>query len=177
MIGIVKGMGRTHNPEERRRSAAMLDDITSLHTDICRLYARYERTIAEFAAIAGSRRSVAAELAHELRMDKPQAEREVAHAQTLVDRLPRTLAALETGEIDRRKAFPTVEATNILDDDQARRADDILANRLKKTPGNLSRAIQRVIRAVDREGYDARCAKNAPTATSPSPRKTTASAP
>src|SRR5437763_1547816 len=29
-------MGRTLNPEERRRSAAMLDDITSLHTDICR---------------------------------------------------------------------------------------------------------------------------------------------
>jgi len=152
-------MGRTLNPEERRRSAAMLDDITSLHTDICRLYAHYERTIAEFAASAGSRRSIAAELVLALRMDKPQAEREISHAQTLVDRLPHTLAALETGEIDRRKAFQVVEATNVLDDDQARQADELLANRLEKTPRNLSRAIQRVIRAVDREGYDARCAK------------------
>src|SRR5436305_7695953 len=123
MIGIVKGMGRTHNPEERRRSAAMLDDITSLHTDICRLYAHYERKLAEFTAIAGSRRSVAGQLVLALRMDKPQAEREVSHAQTLVDRLPHTLAALETGEIDRRKAFQIDEATNVLDDDQARQAN------------------------------------------------------
>ena len=139
------GMGRTLNPEERRRSADILDDITSLHTDICRLYAHYERTIAEFAAIAGSRRSVAAELVLALRMDKPQAEREVAHAQTLVDRLPHTLAALETGEIDRRKAFQIVEATNVLDDDQARQANKLLTN--CPAPGLMETSITRRIRS------------------------------
>ena len=151
-------MGIALSPDERRLGV-VLDDITDIHKEICRLEAGYLRKVAELSRVGGSRRSVTNELALALRLGKNQAGKEIAHAKALTRLLPRTLAALEDGVIDRYKADKVVDGFAVLDDEQTRRADEILATRLEKTPVNLARAITRVVNNVDPEGYKARCTK------------------
>ena len=151
-------MGIALSPDERRL-AVVLDDITDIQKEICRLEAGYLRKVAELAELGGSKRSVANELALALRLGKNQAGKEIAHARALTTVLPCTLAALEKGAIDRFKADKIVTGLAVLDDEQARRADEILATRLDKTPENLARAVTRVIHAVDPQGYADRCRK------------------
>ena len=151
-------MGIALSPEDRRL-AAVLDDITDIHKDICRLEAGYLRKVAELTMVGGSVRSVTNELALALRLGKNEAGKEIAYARVLTRLLPRTLAALEEGVIDRYRADQIVKGFAVLDDEQARRADEILATRLEKTSDNLSRAIARVINKVDPEGYRARCVR------------------
>ena len=149
-------MGIALSPDERRL-AVVLDDITDIRKEICRLEAGYLRKVAELSRVGGSTRSVINELALALRLGKDQAGKEIAHAQALTQLLPRTLAALEDGVIDRYKAGKVVDGFAVLDDEQTRRADEILASRLEKTPQNLARAIARVVNKVDPDGYQARC--------------------
>ena len=149
-------MAITLSPDERRL-AVVLDDITDIRKEICRLEAGYLRKVAELSRVGGSTRSVINELALALRLGKDQAGKEIAHAQALTRLLPRTLAALEDGVIDRYKAGKVVDGFAVLDDEQTRRADEILATRLEKTSDNLSRAIARVVNNVDPDGYQARC--------------------
>jgi len=103
----VKGVGIALSPDDRRL-AGVLDDITDIHQEICRFEAGYLRKVAELAMVGGSRRSVTNELALALRLGKNQAGKEIAHACALTRLLPRTLAALEDGIIDRYKADQVV---------------------------------------------------------------------
>src|SRR5882757_4675998 len=93
-------MGIALSPDERRL-AVVLDDITDMQREICRLEAGYLRKVAELSRVGGSTRSVTNELALALRLGKNQAGKEIAHAKALTCLLPRTLAALEAGVIDR----------------------------------------------------------------------------
>jgi len=149
-------MGIALSPDERRL-AVVLDDIIDIQKEICRLEGGYLRKVAELSAVGGSARSVGNELALALRIEKNHAGREIAHAKALTRLLPRTLAALEEGTIDRCKAGKVVDGLAVLDDEQTRRADEILATRLEKTPRNLARAIGRAVHKVDPEGHAARC--------------------
>ena len=151
-------MGIALSPEDRRL-AAVLDDITDIHKEICRLEAGYLRKVAELSRVGGSKRSVTNELALALRLERNHAGKEVAHARALTTLLPRTLAALEEGMIDLYKAGKVVDGLAVLDDEQTRRADELLSTRLEKTPRNLAKAITRVVNKVDPDGYRARCKK------------------
>ena len=142
---------------DERRLAVVLDDITDIQKEICRLEAGYLRKVAELSTLGGSARSVTNELALALRIERNHAGREIAHARALTRLLPRTLAALEEGTIDRYKTGKVVDGLAVLDDEQARRADEMLASRLEKTPRNLVRAIGRVVHNVDPDGNEARC--------------------
>jgi len=134
-------MGIALSPDERRL-AVVLDHITDIQKEICRLEAGYLRKVAELSKVGGSARSVTNELALVLRWDRHHAGKEVAHAKALTRLLPRTLAALEEGTIDRYRADQVVWGTAVLDDDTTRRADEMLATRLEKTPNNLARPIR-----------------------------------
>jgi len=149
-------MGIALSPEDRRL-AVVLDDITDIHKQICRLEGGYLRKVAELSTVGRSVRSVTNELALALRLGKNRAGKEIAHAKALTRLLPRTLAALEEGTIDRYKAGQVVDGFAVLDDEQTRRADEMLATRLEKTSQNLARAITRVTNKVDPEGHRARC--------------------
>ena len=151
-------MGIALSPDGRRL-AVVLDDITDIQKEICRLEAGYLRKVAELSTLGGSKRSVINELALALRLGRNQSEKEIAHAKALTRLLPRTLAALEDGVIDRYKAGKVVDGFAVLDDEQTRRADSILATRLEKTSDNLARAITRVVNNVDPDGYKDRCQK------------------
>jgi len=144
-------MGIALSPDERRL-AVVLDDITGIQKEICRLEAGYLRKVAELSTVGGSIRSVTSELVLALRIEKNHAGREIAHACALTRLLPHTLAALEEGMIDRYKAGKVVDGLAVLDDEQTRRADEILAPRLEKTPRNLARAIGRAVHKSTRTG-------------------------
>jgi hypothetical protein len=113
--------------------------------------------VAAFAAVGGSSRSVAAELALELSITERRAGAEVALAQALTTRLPETFAAFRRGEIDGFKARMVFEPTNALSDEMARQVDAIVATRLAgKNPSSLRAAVNRVVQKVDAEGYERR---------------------
>jgi hypothetical protein len=74
-------------------------------------------------------RSVADELATELRMTRHAAHTRIAVAQALLTRMPCLLAAMDAGELDEHKARQAADATAPLPDDLARKVDTIVATR------------------------------------------------
>jgi hypothetical protein len=148
-------MATTLSPHDRRRSHAV-DRLLAAHAQVCAAQAEYVRALAAVGECAGSDRSLNCEVALVLRIDKDRAATELAYTDALVHRLPRTLAALNEGTVDLYKAFSVAELTAPLSDEQAVRADEILADRLEKTPGNLRRAIRTVVEQIDPEGVEER---------------------
>jgi hypothetical protein len=113
--------------------------------------------IAAFAAVGGSSRSVAAELALELSVTERRAGADIALAQSLTTRLPETFAAFQRGEIDGFKARMVFEPTTALSDEMARQVDAVVAKRLGgKNPSSLRAAVNRVVQKIDAEGYERR---------------------
>ena len=148
-------MATTLSPNDRRRSHAV-DRLLAAQAQVCAAQEEYVRALAAVGECAGSDRSLHCEVALALRIDKDRAGTELAYTDALVHRLPRTLAALKDGTIDLYKAFSVAELTAPLSDAQAGRADEILADRLEKTPGNLRRAIRTVVEQIDPDGVDER---------------------
>ncbi len=142
-------------PDDRRRSSAV-DHLLATHTQVCAAQEQYVRALAAVGDCAGSDRSLSSEVALVLRVDRDRAAEELAYAEALVQRLPRTLTALKAGTISLYKAFSVAELTAPLSDEQAEQADEILVTRLEKTPANLRRAVQRVVENIDSEGVERR---------------------
>jgi len=98
-------------------------------------------------------RFLADEIAVQLRISVSAADAMIALAWALEARLPQTAAALDAGIIDITKARIIAEATSVLDDAQAAKAEAMIAGRLgEMTPGQLGKAIARAVVTVDPDG-------------------------
>ena len=90
----------------------------------------------------GDQEFIADELAHALAESRSRAEVLIDLAQTLQTRLPGTAAALDDGIITRYKAEIIARATALLEDAEARAAEDKVLDRAARlTPGGLRAAI------------------------------------
>ncbi|MFE0019721.1 DUF222 domain-containing protein [Amycolatopsis sp. NPDC059021] len=134
-----------------------LSDYCGIGKEMCRSQARQLRALERYSGCAGSRRSATAELALAAGLTVRQAERKLSLAEALVHRLPRTLAAMEEGELDELKASKIAEVTAVLSDEAARRVDEIIVHRLAgKNSSTLRRAVNGVVMTVDPDGYERR---------------------
>ncbi|WP_328458996.1 HNH endonuclease signature motif containing protein [Amycolatopsis sp. NBC_00438] len=143
------------HPADQQLASAALDRYCELERAISHLQAQQTRVLAELSRY-GSTVSVAAEVALAVHADERYVATKVADARALTTRLPRTLAALDRGDIDGYKAHTVAELTRTLSDDLAREADLVLDGRLLKKPANLRQAVNRVIHNLDPEGYERR---------------------
>ncbi|HET6499208.1 MAG TPA: DUF222 domain-containing protein [Amycolatopsis sp.] len=91
-----------------------------------RLEAARLQAIEHFSALNGHSDAAPGKLARELKITRSNAARDTRLAHELTYRLPRTLTALETGDLDPARAAQVARATRALSDTQARSVDDRL---------------------------------------------------
>src|SRR6476469_8296140 len=92
---------------------------------------------------------IADEVAHALAESRGRAEVLIDLAQTLETRLPGTRAGLSSGTITRYKVEIIARATGLLDDAEARAAEDKVLDRAARlTPGGLRAAISHAVMDV-----------------------------
>jgi len=118
-----------------------------------RVYARFSQVRAEepLAQLATD------EVALELRITRNAAGNRLYLAESLVQRLPGTLAALGRGEIDLPKARVLEELTHPLSPEHARAVEDkVLARAPEQTAPQLRQAARRAVLRVDPQGAQAR---------------------
>jgi hypothetical protein len=97
----------------------------------------------------GDQEFIADEVAHALAESRSRAEVLIDLARTLQTRLPGTAAALNDGTISRYKAEIIARATALLDDAEARAAEDKVLDRAARlTPGGLRAAIAAAVMEV-----------------------------
>ncbi|MFD9889309.1 DUF222 domain-containing protein [Amycolatopsis sp. NPDC059027] len=100
----------TPSPPDIADVAAALSTYWILEEEIAKVQARQLRALEVYSRRATSRRAATAEVARTLSLTTAEAERKIALAQTLVRRLPGTLAAMERGEITEHQAAEIAEA-------------------------------------------------------------------
>ncbi|TKG66308.1 HNH endonuclease signature motif containing protein [Prauserella endophytica] len=131
-----------------------IERILQLERQRARLEALQYQAI---AIMTEGRDDVAEELALALAVTVHKARRMVELATTITSRLPLTFAAMKRGEIDSVKAAAVAEPTAWLTDDKARQVDLLVAERIEgKNPGQLRRAVGRLVHRVDPDGAAAR---------------------
>lgn len=150
------GLLEFHNLEEERIEE--LSDLEVIHAVIaarqweCRAQAIKLRLLGRLSRLRNRSRSVADELAPELRISRQAAQVEVAVAEAL-PRLPNLLKAMDAGELDVGKLRQASEATAPLSDGLARKVDEVAAKRIgEKNPGAWRKALGRIVRQVDPKG-------------------------
>nr|WP_083920523.1 HNH endonuclease signature motif containing protein [Amycolatopsis decaplanina] len=144
------------NPKAARFLDAAYDEEVSLR----RAQGRQVRSIAGFAAVGGSRRSVTEEVALAFSVSRNQAYLLVETSCALVGRLPNTLAALEKGDIDLFKASKVSQLTREVSDEVAAQVDAFMAKRLAdRDPGAIRKSVDHAVQKFDRAGYEERAAK------------------
>lgn len=109
---------------------SLSDLIDSTNTMIAQQQALRYRAIAELNMRRKRSEEVPAFLAATLNVGQDQARRLVAEAETLVNRLPKTLSLLERGLLDDSKASTVCKSTAELSDHDARSVDSALEDRL-----------------------------------------------
>lgn len=120
------------------------------------------RALARLQELRDGSRYVAEEAALELRVSRQAAERRIDCARNLVERLPRTLAALHDGEYEAYTASKIVDVTEHLDVEKAREVDERLDEEVRGgqfAPGDASqirRAARRLVQRVDPDGQAVR---------------------
>ena len=136
-----------------------LRTVAACEAAIARTQAVQLRALARLGQLREDPRSAAAEVALAVSGSESRARAQLELADTLTSRLPRTLAAMEAGTIDAYKAGKVADATAVLDEDTAREADGILADRLEgKNPVGLRQAAGRLAARLDPDGVDRRAA-------------------
>lgn len=118
------------------------------------------KEIARYESTQRCRTEAAAELALTLAINEKSAGRKMSMASTLVHRLPKTLQAMQRGDIDSHKASKIVGPTACLSHEHVQQVDEIMAGRLGgKTPTQLRRATTYAVGKVDPEGSAQRAAR------------------
>jgi len=94
------------------------------------------------------------EVAGELGISLPAADKLIGLAWTLEARLPRVGAALDAGVIDYVKARAIAEETSVLDDGHVAAAEELIvaAGLAGKTPGQIGKIAARAVVTVDPDG-------------------------
>ncbi|MCP2251922.1 protein of unknown function (DUF222) [Prauserella aidingensis] len=107
-------------------------------------------------------RSVADEVAPELGVSTAEAARRIGRGVALTARLPTVLTLMRAGRVEAYGARRVLDVTAPLNDDHARRVDELLGERLAADssasllPANLARRTRRLVEKVDPEGQTAR---------------------
>ncbi|MFE0021216.1 hypothetical protein [Amycolatopsis sp. NPDC059021] len=104
----------TPTPPDLAEVAAALSTYWILEEEIAKVQARQLRALELYSRKAASRRAATAKVARTLSVTATEAERKIALAQTLVRRLPGTLAAMERGEITEPQAAALADAFAVL---------------------------------------------------------------
>ncbi|WP_245573976.1 DUF222 domain-containing protein [Amycolatopsis nigrescens] len=139
------------------KACELLKDIRVIQEQKCRLEAEQLRLIARLNEVEERTRGASAELALGLAVTENMAGKQIALAEALVTRLPKTLQAMESGVIDGHKASKVFDATTVLSDEKAREVDAVMGDRLAgKNPSGLRRAVNRVVARIDPNGHAAR---------------------
>ncbi len=142
---------------DKDQACELLKDIQVIQEQKCRLEAAQLRLVARLNEVEERTRGVPAELALGLAITKNMAGKQVALAEALATRLPKTLQAMESGVIDGYKASKIFDATAALSDEKAREVDAVMGDRLAgKNPSGLRRAVNRVVARIDPNGHAAR---------------------
>lgn len=140
--------------------AGALRTVAACEQAIARMQAVQMRALARFSRLRNNPRSAAAEVALTISGTESRAQAQLDLAETLTTRLPHTLAAMRSGSVDAFKAGKVADATALLDDETARRADEVLAERLPgKNPAGVRQAAGRVAARLDPVGADRRAAE------------------
>lgn len=136
---------------------ALLDELSQIRRELSALHARELTVLASALELAerqtvGSTsddhdipvRSIAAQIAAELRAADRTIQRRLSTASVIVSRFPATLSALRDGSIDRAHAHVIVDAGLAIDDDTARATYETAALDLarRETPGRLRPAVR-----------------------------------
>ncbi|MEV7554123.1 DUF222 domain-containing protein [Amycolatopsis sp. NPDC089917] len=118
------------------------------------------RALADFAALAGSRRSVTEEVALRFSVTRNHAHLLVETSCALVARLPNTLAALERGDIDLYKASKVSQLTREVPDEIAAQVDAWMAGRLAgRDPAAIRSSVSYAVQKFDYAGYHERATR------------------
>lgn len=125
-----------------------------------RAQGRQVRALARFAGMGGSRRSVTEEIALYFSVSRNKAHDMLEVAVALVSRLPRTLAAVDRGDIDLFKASKVTRLIEEVADEAAARVDEYMSSRLAdRDPAAIRRAASYAVQKYDPDGYRARVEK------------------
>ncbi len=120
------------------------------------------RALARLHELRDGSRYVAEEAALELRVSHQSAQRRIERARNLVERLPRTLAAMQDGEYEAYTASKIVDVTEHLDIEKAREVDIRLDEKVRDglfAPGDASqirRAARKLVQQIDPDGQAVR---------------------
>ena len=129
--------------------------IAVLQAEQVRLLAEYNEVHERVCVLFPD--SVTDDIALALHSTLNMANRRLTLAQTLVTRLPGTLAALEVGDLDLPRAEAIAEATRPLTDELAAEVEDqILAGAVEQNPNQLRRAAAKAVLQLDPEGAEER---------------------
>ena len=134
-------------------AAAALDHAVEITRLQARLEARRLAAIARFVAQRSDDEWAPDLLAAEASISLSRANRDMNLAEVLRDRLPRTRDALRRGLLDRVKLDQIDYATSVLDDEHARRVDELLYPKaLGLNPRQLADFVRRTVVRVDPVG-------------------------
>ncbi|QWF79961.1 DUF222 domain-containing protein [Amycolatopsis sp. CA-230715] len=122
-------------------------------------HARMLRLIAEFVETE-QERGTPIEVARLLDITEREANRKIALAQALLSYLPKTLTALDNGEISEEKAMAVFSATRCLSEPKAQEVDDVIVTKFPgRNPSTLRRAANVAVTKVDAEAHAKRSRK------------------
>ncbi|GLZ35238.1 hypothetical protein Lesp02_74250 [Lentzea sp. NBRC 105346] len=133
--------------------AAAIDNMLFIQKQVDYWQAQLLRQLADFAIGTADDEFAAAEIVAAMKWTSKWAEDQLLVARETVTKLPRTVDALQAGEIDSYKAKILFNYTHRLTADQAAEVEE---RALVKAPGQTStqlrRSLQRIVMAVDPEG-------------------------
>jgi hypothetical protein len=136
------------------------EGIAATQAAIARLQAAQLRMIGRLNQVRGGDRSVADEIAPELGMSRHAAQRRVGLSDDLLTRLPRTLAAMDNGELDLYKADKIADVTAALSVEKCREVDAAIAGRVAgKDAAQIRRAARDLVHRIDADGANERAVK------------------
>jgi hypothetical protein len=134
-----------------------LGNAAFARTMIGHLHAVELQQLADYARAHDRDEFAYLEVATELHISGREAQRRMAFAITLTERLPQTLAALKQGWIEEFKARLIADAVAPLSDEHAHQVEAaVLDKAAQQTPGQLRNRLAKAVLAVDPEGAEQR---------------------
>src|SRR5215217_9264393 len=132
---------------------AAVEMISATQRIIARMQSLQLRAIHDLSEVRGRTGHAADEVALELAVSRQSGQMQVAFADALCTRLPKVLAAMESGDIDASKARKVFEVISPLSDELTREVDNAIDGRLKgKDTASVRRIARKAVLKVDPDG-------------------------
>ncbi|KAA9156762.1 DUF222 domain-containing protein [Amycolatopsis acidicola] len=137
-----------------------LEHLVAAQQEIGAAQGKMVRAMARLNQIRRRDPTVADEISLELHITRHAATAQLAVADALVTRLPRTLAEIEAGNADLHTAGKVHEVTSALSDDKCLEVDVLLAPRLAgRDATQVRRAARDLVNRIDPDGATARATR------------------